>query len=260
MASSSLLPREHGAYFQLGLPLVTALLVTGGSASAFWLSAAAVVALLAHEPLLVLLGHRGARLAERDGSRALRWGVGLGTLGALCLGMGLLALPTSARPFLALPLILGAEVLLLVWSRQERTLSGEVLAALALSAWAVPVALGGGMEVAPALTLWGTYGLCFGLATLAVRTVIASHRPRAPREKLRWGTGVTVAGMLLAAGAWALVSGLPLSQVAAPWPMGLVSLGLCVGLPSPRRLHALGWSLGASGTLTAVLLVLGGAG
>ncbi|WP_309891626.1 hypothetical protein [Archangium sp.] len=43
---------------------------------------------------------------------------------------------------------------------------------------------------AAALTLWGTYALAFSLATLAVRTVIASHRPHAQRGPLRC-TGAT---------------------------------------------------------------------
>ncbi|HEX8820123.1 MAG TPA: YwiC-like family protein, partial [Archangium sp.] len=210
-----LLPREHGAYFQLGLPLATALLVTGAPSSALWLSGAAVAALLGHEPLLLLLGHRGSRREERDGGRARAWGVLMGLVGALCFGLGVLSMPAEARPFLALPLILGGEVLLLAWNRQERTLSGEVLAALALGAWAVPIAVAGGLPASSALTLWGTYGLAFGLATLAVRLVIASHRPRANRELLRRTGATSITFALLAAVTWAVHTGLPLARVAA---------------------------------------------
>jgi hypothetical protein len=252
-----LLPREHGAWFQLGLPLATALLVSGAPPGALWFSGAALATLLAHEPLLLLLGHRGARRGQRDGGRARWWGLGMGVLGALCFALGALTLPPEARPFLALPLLLGAEVLLLVWSHQERTLAGEVLAALALGAWAVPIALAGDVPASSALTLWGTYGLSFGLATLAVRTVIASHRPRARREPLRRAASATVALLLVAAVTWALHAGWPPACVAALLPVGLVALGLCVTLPSPRRLHALGWTLGAAGTLTLVLLGVG---
>jgi hypothetical protein len=252
-----LLPREHGVWFQLGLPLATALLVTGAPPGALWLSGAALAALLAHEPLLLLLGHRGARRGEREGDRARVWGLLLGLLGALSLVLGALALPPEARPFLALPLILGGEVLLLAWNRQERTLSGEVLAALALSAWAVPIALAGGLAATPALTLWGTYGLAFSLATLAVRTVIASHRPRAQRGLLRCTGATSITLLLVAAVAWAVSSGLPVARVAALLPVGLVALWLCVSLPSPRGLHAIGWTLGGAGTLTLVLLGVG---
>jgi hypothetical protein len=252
-----LLPREHGVWFQLGLPLATALLVTGAPASGLWLSGAALAALLAHEPLLLLLGHRGSRRGERDGGRARAWGLLMGMLAAQCLALGVKTLPAEARPFLALPLILGGEVLLLAWNHQERTLSGEVLASLALGAWAVPIALAGGLAASSALSLWGTYGLAFGLATLAVRTVIASHRPRAHRERLRCSGGATIALSLVAAVAWAVHSGLPLARVAALLPVGLVAFGLCLALPSPRRLHAIGWTLGVAGTLTLLLLGVG---
>lgn len=252
-----LLPREHGAWFQLGLPLATALFVSGAPASALWLAGAALATLLVHEPLLLLLGHRGARRGAQDGARAKGWGLAVGALGALCFALGVLTLRPEARPFLALPLILGAEVLLLAWNRQERTLSGEVLAALALSAWAVPISMAGGLSATAALSLWGTYGLSFGLATLAVRTVIASHRPRAARERLRCTGSATVVLLLVAAVLWALHAGLPLARVAALLPVGLVSLGLCVALPSPHGLRAIGWTLGAAGTLTLVLLGVG---
>jgi hypothetical protein len=252
-----LLPREHGVWFQLGLPLATALLVTGAPASGLWLAGAALAALLAHEPLVLVLGQRGSRRGERDGGRARVWGLLMAVLGALCLVLGVRVMPPEARPFLALPLILGGEVLLLVWNRQERTLSGEVLASLALGAWAVPIAMAGGLSATAALSLWGTYGLAFGLATLAVRTVIASHRPRAPRERLRCTGAATIGLSLVAAVTWAVHSGLPLARVAALLPVGLVALGLCVALPSPRKLHSIGWTLGVAGTLTLVLLGVG---
>ena len=252
-----LLPREHGVWFQLGLPLASALLVSGAPASALWLTGAALACLLAHEPLLLLLGHRGARRGEREGGRAKVWGLGVGAMGAVSFVLGAVSLPQEARPFLALPLILGGEVLLLAWNRQERTLSGEVLAALALGAWAVPVAMAGGLPASTALTLWGTYALSFGLATLAVRTVIASHRPHAHRERLRCTGAALVAAVLLTAVLWALASGLHPLRVLALLPVGLVALGLCVALPSPRKLHAIGWTLGVAGTLTLVLLGVG---
>lgn len=252
-----LLPREHGASFQLGLPLLTALLVSGAPASAGWLATAAIACLLAHEPLRVWLGHRGARLAERDGEAALGWGLIVGMIGAGSFVAGALALPSEARPYLALPLILGGEVLLFAFNHQERTAAGEVLAALALSAWAVPISMAGGLPAASALTLWGTYGLGFGLATLAVRTVIASHRPHAPRERLRCTGSALVAAVLGTAVLWAWDAGLPATRVVALLPGGLAALGLCVALPSPRRLHTIGWALGAAGTLTCVLLGVG---
>jgi hypothetical protein len=252
-----LLPHEHGTYFQLGLPLATALAVTGPTQAGAWLAAAALAGFLAHEPLLVVRGLRGARRAEQDGARAWRWGLLLATLGTLCFGMGVAHLDAAARPYLALPLILGAEVLLMAWGRQERTASGEVLAALALSAWAVPVAMAGGLASHKALVLWGTFALAFGLATLAVRLLIVAHKPSADRVLLRCAGGGTAALLLTVAVVWSLSAGASPWRVAALMPVGMLVLGVCMALPSPRRLHTVGWSMGAASVLSAVLLGVG---
>ncbi len=252
-----LLPHEHGTYFQLGLPLATALAVTGASGPALWLAGAAVAGFLAHEPLLLLLGQRGARRLERDGGRAWRWGGLLAVMGALCFVLGVAGMDAAARPFLALPLILAGEVLLLAWGKQERTTSGEVLASLALAAWAVPVAVAGGLPSQAALALWGTFGLAFAQATLAVRLVILAGKPRASRAGPRaLGTGLTGLGLVVAVG-WALHADVSAWRVAALLPGGLVALALCATLPSPRHLRPIGWGVAAASLLTTVLLGVG---
>lgn len=252
-----LLPHEHGAWFQLGLPLATALAVTGAPAAGLWLAAAAFAGFLAHEPLMVVLGQRGARRVERDGIRARVWGLMLVLAGALCFCLGVASMSPEARPYLALPLILGAEVLLLAWGRQERTASGEVLAALALGAWAVPAAITGGLGTARALELWGTFGLTFGLATLAVRLLILAHKPRADRALLRCAGGGGAALLLASAVAWAFAAGASPWSVAALLPGGGLVLAFCLALPSPRRLHTVGWTLGVASLFSAVLLGVG---
>src|SRR4051812_49522750 len=68
-----MLPREHGAYGQLLFPLVTALAVGRPRVVAWLLAASAVGAFLAHEPLLVLLGQRGARAARAQRGQAAIW-------------------------------------------------------------------------------------------------------------------------------------------------------------------------------------------
>lgn len=252
-----LVPHEHGAWFQLGLPLATALAVTGAPAAGLWLAGAGLAGFLAHEPLLVVLGQRGARRAERDGERARRWGLLLALVGVLCFSLGVASMSPAARPYLALPLILGAEVLLLAWGRQERSASGEVLASLALGAWAVPAAVAGGLPAERALALWGTFGLTFALATLAVRLLILAHKPRADRTLLRCAGGGTSALLLCAAVAWTLSSGASPWSVAALLPGGGLVLAFCLALPSPRRLHTVGWTLGVASLFCAVLLGVG---
>lgn len=257
LSTPALLPREHGAYFQLGLPLATALAVAGPSAAGLWLSMAAAACLLVHEPVLVLLGHRGARRLEEERLQARSRTALLAALGTVALVLGVQGLDASARPYLALPAILGAEVLLMAWGRQERTLSGELLASLALGAWAVPVALAGGLAPVAALSLWGTFGLGFALATVAVHVVIRAHKPRENRSLLRLA-GLAACGFG-AAGAvvWAVASGLSAWRVAALVPSAVVAIGALVLLPSPRHLKRLGWSFAAAGLITAVLLGIG---
>ncbi|MFW5947417.1 MAG: YwiC-like family protein, partial [Gemmatimonadota bacterium] len=58
---SGLMPREHGAYAQLGFPLVTGLVYSGGQPGAVAFAVAAVAFFLLHEPLAVRSGARGAR-------------------------------------------------------------------------------------------------------------------------------------------------------------------------------------------------------
>src|SRR5262249_5726331 len=72
MSKRSLLPREHGAYAQLLVPLATALALRPPSWSSVLFALAACCAFLANEPLLVALGHRGKRACELDGAHAVR--------------------------------------------------------------------------------------------------------------------------------------------------------------------------------------------
>ena len=62
----SLLPQEHGAWGQLAMPILSALALGAPSAAALLLTAATVLAFLAHEPWLVVLGHRGMRAKAED--------------------------------------------------------------------------------------------------------------------------------------------------------------------------------------------------
>ncbi|QSQ22055.1 YwiC-like family protein [Pyxidicoccus parkwayensis] len=257
LSRQALLPREHGAYFQLGLPLATVLSLTGPNASALWLTLAAVSCFLLHEPVLVLLGHRGARRHEEERLVARSRTAFFAALGAASLVLALRGLDAAARPYLALPGILGGEVLLMAWGRQERTLSGEVLASLALGAWAVPVGVAGGLVPDAALSVWGTFALGFALATVVVHVIIRSHKPRGNRALPR--LAVLVAGGLGIAGAlvWALSTGVSAWRAVALLPAPLVALGTLVLRMGPRHLKQMGWSFAAAGLVTAVLLGVG---
>ena len=165
----SLMPREHGAYGQLALPLLTALFSGRPTAAAFLYAAAAVFAFFAHEPLLVLLGQRGSRAFRELGARArLRLTLlAVGTL--LCAGLALMLSSQTARLASVAPLGGALALSLLIFRKEERTDWGEIVAAFALSAAGLPVAVAGGVPVRLALCAWGIFSLGFGLVTLSLR-------------------------------------------------------------------------------------------
>ena len=174
----SLLPQEHGAWGQLAMPLLSALALGGPAPGALLLAAATVLGFLAHEPWLVLLGHRGARARADDGPRARRRLLGwLG--GAVAAGLlgGWLA-PVAARLALALPAALVGLVMALVLARRERTVPGElaVVSALASSGLAVALAGGASLRVAAAATV--TWTLAFASSVFAVQVVLVRARSR----------------------------------------------------------------------------------
>ena len=94
--SRLLLPREHGAYVQLLAPLTLSFLLTGGgNVAAALFAGAAIVAFVANEPLLVLLGHRGKRANQQSRPRAIRM---LSVLVPMAVVMGTTACIRSGLP------------------------------------------------------------------------------------------------------------------------------------------------------------------
>ncbi|WP_242347070.1 YwiC-like family protein, partial [Anaeromyxobacter terrae] len=93
----SMLPHEHGAWGQLAMPLLTALAIGRPGLAPSALTAAVVLAFVAHEPLLVLLGQRGRRVAEEEGPRARRWLAATGGLAAVTGAVGIALAPAAAR-------------------------------------------------------------------------------------------------------------------------------------------------------------------
>ena len=178
----SLLPREHGAWGQLAMPLATGLALGRPGPAAVLLVAAVVLAFLAHEPLLVALGQRGRRAKELAGARATRRLAVLGAGALVCGVAALLLAPPAARLAALAPAALALPVAPLVALRLEKTTAGELLVAAALSACAAPVALAAG---APAAWAWGsvvTWFASFAAATLPVRATLLWARTRGARE------------------------------------------------------------------------------
>ena len=121
---SALIPRQHGTYAQLLVPLMCAWMVVSEAPPAGWLSASAVLFFLAGAPLLEL------RRSPRFARRALLVYV-TGALLALALGL-FHATPLVAGLTFA-PLTLLCVTLAFVLWGAARSLAGEVSVALALS-------------------------------------------------------------------------------------------------------------------------------
>jgi len=250
-----LIPHEHGAWGQLLLPLLCGLALGRLTAAALLLAAAVILFFLAHEPLLVMLGQRGARARAEHGARARRWLGALLGAAAAAGAAGLALAPAAARMAALVPVALAGAVAWLVWRKREKTVLGEVTIAAALASAAAAVALAGGAGAAAAAAAVLAWVISFAAATLAVHVILVRARSKGARDPgLLHAAGVAA----LAAAAVALAAGgFPPALPVAAAPTLLISLAVCLGRVSPRRLRPLGWALVGSSVVTLAVLVAG---
>lgn len=233
----SLLPREHGAYAQLAAPILAALVVRRPGLPSAMLAVAAVAAFLANEPLLVVLGHRGARLRRTEGPRATRRLVALAGAALACAAVGLSLAGVATIQIAAVTGVPIVGLLVLAWRRGQHSIAGELVAALALPAAAAPIAVASGLDGRSAVTLWVAWSLGYAASVIAVHRVIARHRGAATRLDL----GLALILGTLGLGLVALGQEAPHLVVALP----LVTLATAIVLrpPRARRLRAVGVAL-----------------
>jgi hypothetical protein len=250
-----LLPREHGAYAELGFPLLSGLILGSPGAAAWLLAAAAVLLFLANEPLVVLLGVRGKRAREEHAAGARR---SLALLAGLGIAAGIAALwtaPEQARWLSLVPAILALGLVPVVLSRNLKTLPGEIVAGAAFSAMHLPVAAAGGVS-GPALwgppVLWFAVTVCATLAVHAIKSRVTGATPWVV-PAATW-TGRLALLVALAAWVWmpgwrpvALAACLPLAGVVAVNRLAL----------SPRKLKHVGWAVVAANALAVTILASG---
>ena len=249
---SRLWPREHGAYAQLALPIISALALGSLNPAGLALAAAAVAGFLAHEPLLVLLGHRGWKRQEALRGPAL---LRLAMLGSAALVTGFLGVVFSdlSTRLALLPLVPCSLVLaLLVARRREKTLAGELVVAVTFSLMAIPLALAAGASTQTALLLALLWSLLFALGTLAVHALLARSRARSRGPLLAWLAGglgmlsaVLAVLLLLRGHVWA----------AACLPPAVVSGVVASGRIAVARLRQVGWVLAAAYILSFAVLM-----
>jgi len=248
----SLMPREHGAYGQLALPLTSALAVSAPSWASLALVAGFIASFLAHEPLLVALGQRGGRAKREHGSRATRRGISLAALSVFTLGLGARLGGPSVQSALLLPAALALALAPFVLSRRERSLSGEVLAAAALSATALPVARAGGAALPVAAVVAAVWAVGYSVATVVIRSVLAASRnDPAARLPLR----ALAPGMTLLVGV-PMLSLHPLARAFALGvaPLCALSLALALRPPPARSIRTVGWGTIAASVVTLIVL------
>lgn len=253
---SGLMPREHGAYAQLGFPLATGLVYARADGGGVAFAVASVALFLAHEPLAVLTGARGPRLADRLGAAARRRVISLA--GAALLAMVAAVGLAPARAWMASVLPAGLALLLLplVGTRRIKSVTGEVLVAAVFSSSVLPIALCGR---ASWLAAGVAAGVWFGAAVPAVVSVHAikfRHKGRGPAA---W----TVTGAPTAAGA-VLIASLTAALTLPPWgldflaviPPAAAVLATSLFPPHPRHLKRVGWTLVTADALAFGLLLM----
>jgi hypothetical protein len=246
-SSRALWPREHGAYFQLAIPLAAALAARAPSLPAVAWAAASCLAFLAHEPLLVMIGHRGRRRQRSDGSRArLRLAV-LGAAAAVLGAVALALVRPAAISVLAVSLVPVAAVVALAWRRDERTVIGELVAAIALTGASAPVVVASGGTAATAFAIWLGWAVGFGAGVIAVHRVMARHKH--PATSADRALAAVLVAMATACAVMATRSPAPL--IAAP----LVSIAalLVIAPPSASRLRAIGIAIAVTAATSALL-------
>lgn len=221
---SRFLPREHGAYAQLGFPLATGLLLAFPPAlSAVLLALAAILFFLANEPVSIVLGIRGARLKRQEGEEAK--GRGRVLLGAAAVsGIWGFALgwPTI-WPEILIPSLLAVSLIPLVLSRNQKTIPGELLVVSIFSSLVLPLAVASGSDPLRAGLAAGVWWISFALGTLEVHAIKARVKTTARSQWTRLASPVAAGGTVALASWLALGQASPIFRrlrSTAPWGSG----------------------------------------
>jgi YwiC-like protein len=253
-----MLPREHGAYAQLLLPLATALAISDIHLAAVLTCISALATFVAHEPLVVLLGRRGARAQREQQRRAITWLVMSGGI-AIAAGLGAVAsVSPHARWLFAWPLVPAVGLAALLLAGREKSTLGEIASAVSFAAVAVPI---GGLSAASPLrgfVVAFTFAGLFIVSTLGVRIVVLGSRgggdPRAVRVTRRQ---LAVAVVLVGIGLsliWRFEVRTGIAALAI-LPGVALAIGLAIRPPAARRLRAVGWTMVSTTALLAIALV-----
>ena len=254
-----MLPKEHGAYGQVILPLVAAFGVAGFSMAGLLFAAAVIAGFLAHEPALVLLGLRGPRAKREVGASAMRWLAASLIVGAAAASGALALIDPPVRWSILVPLVPALLLTIAVVNGREKSWYGEVAASLAFAGTSIPISMAAGTPIATALAIAIPFVLLFVASTLAVRVVILQVRRGGDRQAATTTrrAAFLVAGCGAAVLTWAALSSLlPGSALAAATPGLATAVAVAAKPPSPARLRVLGWTLVAVSIATAAIVIV----
>ncbi|MCS7465402.1 YwiC-like family protein [Stieleria sp. ICT_E10.1] len=244
--AAKLKPKEHGAYAILGIPIATSLLIAGISVPGVCVAIASVTGFLAHEPLLVAWGHRGAR-AQRSTPAATRRLVILTGFTILCGCVALLAGSNPVRISLLGCLGLASTSFVLAVAGNHRSLLNQLWGIVGLSVPCVPILLAGAIPTDLAIEIWTTWLIGFAATTMAVRGVIAAQK-RHPRTI----HGLAISALsVLVLGRYTWSS----SLVIVTLPMLAMSGLLMIWPPPAKHLKRVGWTLVVGTVVTAVWMI-----
>ncbi len=246
-ASAKLKPKEHGAYAIIGVPIVTALILSGFTWVGISVSLAAVCGFLAHEPMLVRLGHRGGRAQKSSPQATKRLSI-LTLLLLISGGIAMAAGSMQVRYALLGCGLLATTSFVLAYRGAHRSFPGQLWGVIGLSAPCVPILLSGSDSSTQGWVVWFAWLIGFLSTTVAVRAVIAAQKQQSTNQ--HWMILVTLTGLLTALALNGQV--IYLTVV----PMVLLSWYLLVFPPPARHLKRVGWTLVAGTILSAILMIL----
>lgn len=250
-----LIPREHGAYGQLAFPMLAALASGGGSAAGWLLVAAFSAAFIAHEPLLVLLGRRGARVRRELGRDAASTLVSTGSVAVLATLGGAVLMPPAHRWTVLVPAAFAVATIPMIVQKTQKTLAGEMHVALTLASCALPVGAAAGLRPQEAAACWFVMTLGFWAATLAVRGTIALQRREAAGALRLGAVAVALVSPLVAIAIAERFRLHPLFWIST-LPLSLLAAAVALAPPHSRRLRRVGWALIGGSLAAAALLIL----
>ncbi|MGB7329629.1 MAG: YwiC-like family protein [Rubripirellula sp.] len=244
--AAKLKPKEHGAYAILGIPIVASLLIAGATVVGACVAAASIAGFMAHEPLVVALGHRGTR-AQRTTPAAKQRTMTLVGVMILCGSTAMAFGSNHVRLSLVVCLLMAVVSFTIAIAGRHRTLGGQLLGVIGLSVPCVPVLLAGSISPNLAMQLWAVWLIGFTSTTMAVRGVIAAQK-RSSRLTY-WAAILT----LMALSGGLTFAGYPVAIVLAP--MLVMSLLLLIYPPPAKQIKRVGWALVVGTVATAAWMV-----